>query len=74
MFKTKRGSDGKVECYKAQLIAKGYTQKHGVDYDETFSLVVCYSSIRALLAFCTAKWDDYPPNGCGHSLSKWNTE
>ena len=51
MFKTKRGSDGKLERYKAQLVAKGYTQKFGEDYDEAFSPVVRDLSVQALLAF-----------------------
>lgn len=51
VFEIKRGSDGKVDRYKARLVTKGYAQKYRVDYDETFSPVVRFSSIRALLAF-----------------------
>ena len=39
IFKTKRDSKGNVERYKACLIAMGFTQKEGIDFNETFSLV-----------------------------------
>ena len=51
VFKVKHGSDGSVEWLKGQLVAKGCSQKYGIDYDETYSPVVRFSSIRGLLAF-----------------------
>ena len=38
------------EQYKARLVAKRYTQKEGIDYNDIFSPVVKHSSIRILLA------------------------
>ena len=45
IFKIKRGSDGSIKRYKVRLVAKGFSQKHGTDYDETFAPIVRYSSI-----------------------------
>ena len=50
IFKLKRNSDGEVVRYKARLVVKGYSQKHGIDYDEVFALVVRIESIRVLIA------------------------
>ena len=55
-FKKKTDMDGNVQIYKARLIAKGYYQQHGVDYDKTFSSVAMIKSIRIMLAI-TAHYD-----------------
>ena len=57
IFKKKIDADGNVHIYKAKLVAKGFRQIQGVDYDETFSPVAMLKSIRILLAI--AAYYDY---------------
>ena len=50
VFKTKINADGSVNKYKARLVAQGYAQQHGIDYEETFAPVLKYVSLRTVLA------------------------
>lgn len=54
VFKREIGSDGRIEKYKACLVAKGYSQVEGVDYGEIFSLVAKMTSIHFLLSIVVA--------------------
>jgi len=50
VFKIKLNSDGSINRYKAKLVAKGFHQQYGVDFEETFSLVVKPPIVRIILS------------------------
>ena len=50
LYKVKQAADGSVEKHKARFVARGFSQVEGIDYDENFSPVARYSSIRSMLA------------------------
>ena len=43
-------SEKEGEWFKARLVTKGYSQRHGSDYDEVFSPMVRHTSIRVVMA------------------------
>ena len=49
VYKMKFNSDGTLNRCKAQLVAKGYSQTYGIDYDKTFSPVAKMASIRVFI-------------------------
>jgi hypothetical protein len=51
----KQTPEGKVERYKARLVARGYSQTYGIDYDETFAPVAKMSTVKTLIS-CAANF------------------
>jgi hypothetical protein len=57
LFKIKHVVDGSIEKYKARFVACGFSQKEGIDYEETFAPVARYTSIRTIIALAAKmKW------------------
>ena len=58
VFKTKYKPNGEIEKYKVRLVAQGFLQQEGIDYNEVFAPVVDSTSISLLLAISNQKdWE-----------------
>ena len=58
VFDLKKNTDGTIARFKARLVAQGFTQKHNVDYDETYAPVGTYTALRILIALAAFyDWD-----------------
>jgi hypothetical protein len=54
VYKIKHAADGSVDKYKARFVARGFSQKEGEDYDETFAPMARYTSIRAIISLAAS--------------------
>ena len=50
IYKVKHAANRSVEKYKARFMAKGFSQKEGIDYEETFAPIARYSSIWTIIS------------------------
>ena len=50
IYKINYVADDNIEKYKARFMEKGYTQKEEIDYEETFTLIAHYNSIRSIIS------------------------
>jgi hypothetical protein len=55
VYKVKHNVDGSMKRYKTTLVAKGYAQTYGIDYEETYSPVAKMTTVRAIIAMAAAK-------------------
>ena len=67
IYKIEHAADGNIEKYKARFVAHGFSHKEGIDYENFFSPVAKYTSIRSVLALATVmKW-----NICQEFFPEW---
>jgi histone deacetylase 1/2 len=59
VFKIKRNPDGSIDRYKGCLVAIGYGQGYGIDYEDTFSPVVKAATMRLILSLAVSR--DWSP-------------
>jgi hypothetical protein len=75
VYRTMYASDGSVEIHKSQLVANGFSQVEGIDYNETFASVAKMNSICLVLSFAAShKWDVHQMDVISTFLHKYFQE
>ena len=58
LFKKKLGRDGEIARFRARCVAKGFLQRLGINYNDTFAPTLRMDSLRLMLVYCLSnKWD-----------------
>ena len=55
LYKIKYAGDGSIEKHKARFVAWGFSQKAGIDYEETFAPIARFTLVRTIIAIVVAK-------------------
>lgn len=72
VYKVKIRSDGTLECYKARIVARGFQQEYGRDYDKTFAPVAHMTTVQTLLAVASVRqWPISPLDVKNASVRQW---
>jgi hypothetical protein len=57
LFKIKHATDGSIEKYKEIFVSHGFSQKEGIDYEETFAPMARYTLIKTIIGLAAKmKW------------------
>jgi len=55
VYKVKHNINGFMNRYKTRLVAKGYAQTYGIDYEETYSPLTKMVIVRTIIVMATTK-------------------
>jgi hypothetical protein len=55
VYKIKCKADGSLDRYKTRLVVKGFKQRYGIDYEDSFSPIVKSATIRIVLSIAASR-------------------
>ena len=71
LYTIKHGFDGSAEKHKARFVARSFSQKEGIDYDDIFAPVARYTTIRSIIALVAMQGWSLHQMGCEDGFSAW---
>ena len=73
VFVRKRNEKNEIMRYKAHLVAQGFSQRPGIDYEETYSPVMDIIMLRYLISLVVSEKIEYTAYRCGNRISLWRS-